>query len=407
MMRKEVISSLLCITLTLTGAGVIFAADTQTGVEGQLTSDKITEHTGEKIRLSLEDAIQRMQTEGIRAQTAQINKDTDKAIADNYAETLSSIRTTLDNLNSMSGMPGSIDASALAESSGATALNEKVMKLRRDFAKTNIEKNYQAEMNGIEKETVQLYYHVLQAQDNLKAAQDNLTIQKSILSNVQKKFNAGVAAKKDVMSAQTSVTEAQSSLKSAEVALASLKMNLNMLLGYDLTQELVLTDTLKMLDAPTVTLKQAIQNAKENRLDIKAANLAAEIQKMLMDNLKLTISAASSTYKKQQVSYMTTKQYADLQPTQVELDIRTKHMGLEEKKAAVDSATASAEMAQEAYRLAQISYDAGVNTLTDVQEAQLLAFKTTQAVAAAVTEYDLAIYDFKYAQDVGTMRVTL
>lgn len=391
-MKKKVISLLLSAVMVLSCGAAVFAAD---------AADTKTPPSG-PVKLSLEQAVKQMQTEGIRAQTAELQKQSDKNTADGYSETVSSIRDMLKGLSN-----ADLSVSQSLESGGANSANEKLMKMRRDFAKENIDKNYQADMYAIEQDTVKLYYGVLQAQDNVKAAQDNLSVQNSILANVNKKFSAGVAAKKDVLSAETSVVAAKSALKEAEVTLSSAKMNLNMLLGYPLTQEVVLTDTLKQLDAPNVTLDKAISNAVANRLDIKLADLGVQAQKILLDNLKYTTSTASSTYKKQEVAYLEAKQGYDNAPIQIEMDIRNQYAELEQKKMAIESAQATADFAKEGYRLAQISYDAGVNTLADVQETQLQAFKANQGVAAAITEYDLAVYAFKYAQDVGTKRISL
>lgn len=395
---KKAISILLCAAMLFCSSAMVFAADDTAG-EGAATPTE-TKPTV-PIKLSLEEAIKQMQTTGLRAETANINLQSDQAIASGYSETATDIRDMLENL------PTDIASSAMAEASGATTLNQKLIKMRRDFAKENVSKNHQAELNAIEKDTVQIYYGVLQAQDNLKAAQDNVSVQTAVLNNVQKKFSSGVAARKDVLSAQTAVTSAKSSLKEAEVTLSSAEMSLNMLLGYPLTQEVVLTDTLKMLDAPTVTLDQAIKSAVENRLDIKLAALGMDIQKIMLDNMKYTISESSSTYKKQEVAYLQTKQGYETAPVQIEMDIRNQYASLEQKKLAVESAQATADFAKEGYRLAQISYDAGMSTLAEVQEAQLQAFRANQAVSAAITDYDLAVYEFKYAQGVGTTRISL
>lgn len=387
-MKKRTISLLLSAAMVLSSGIMVFAADDKPTATGP-------------IKLSLEQAVKQMQTEGVDAQAAEINRQSDKAVADGYSETAASIRDMLNSLDTDTHYDPMMD------SSGASVVNQKLAKLRRDFAKDAIDKNYQASMNAIERDTVQKYYGVLQAQDNVKSAQDNLAVQNSVSENVQKKFTAGVAAKKDVLSAQTSVIQAKSKLKDAEVTLNAAKMELNMLLGYPLTRELILTDTLKQIDAPDVTLDTAIKNAVDNCLDIKQAELGVEVQKILLDNLKFTASQASSTYKKQEVAYLQAQQALKNAPVAVEMNIRNQFAGLDEKKLAVESAQASADYAKEGYRLAQISYDAGVNTLADVQQAQLGAFNANQGVAAALTAYNLAVYDFKYAQSVGTKRITL
>lgn len=82
-------------------------------------------------------------------------------------------------------------------------------------------------------------------------------------------------------------------------------------------------------------------------------------------------------------------------------------MDVADKKRAVKVAEANLNNAKEGYRIATISYNAGVNTLTDVQEAQINSFRAALGVASAINDYDLAVYEFSHATDVGTTRLPL
>ncbi|WP_130862877.1 TolC family protein [Bacilliculturomica massiliensis] len=376
-MKRKLISIALCGVMLLAGSVTAFGAEISGAASGP-------------IKLSLDQAIKQMQTEGIKAQTAEIKRQEDKAATEKYSETAKNLKRILEGNNESSSV-----------------LEQKINKLNQAYAQANMDKNYQADMNAIEKETVQLYYGVLQAQDGVKAAQDNLTVQNNLLENVQKKFSAGVAAKKEVMSQETSVVGAKSSLKTAEVKLAEAKMSLNLLLGYDLTQEVILTDTLKELEYPTVTLDQAIANAKANSMDVAYAQLYADIQKATLDSMKYTISTASSTYKKQQLGYDSALQSVKNAPIYLEMNVRNQYNALEEKRLAIEAARANCDFSKENVRLTQISYDAGIAILDDVQGAQLKAFNDDMMLAAAITDYDLAVYELGYTQGAGTERKDL
>ena len=92
---------------------------------------------------------------------------------------------------------------------------------------------------------------------------------------------------------------------------------------------------------------------------------------------------------------------------QIEMDIRARYMDLADKKRAVEVAEAYLANAKEGYRLALISYDVGMNTLTDVHEAQIASYQAALGLAKAITDYDLAVYEFKHAIGVGTTRIPL
>ncbi|HZK02170.1 MAG TPA: TolC family protein [Anaerovoracaceae bacterium] len=400
-MNKRIFSILIAILVTL-GAGVgVFS------VKRAIVPDM--NFVGEPISLSLEQAVEIMQTKGSRAETALLNKDADEAVAKGYKESVQSIADffrKLDKFESdFGGVPLAI--SAEAEAMGMTESNEKIMKMRRDFAKEQVESNYQAELNEIEAMTIQVYYGILLAEENLKIAKDNLANQKTVYNNTLKKYKVGAVAKVDTMMAETEVLVAEDQLASAESAVKNAKMSFNLLLGYDLMQQVTLTDKLVMAAGPEGNLTGLIESALNKRNEIKGVSLAYEIQKMLLDGLNYRYPKNSSTYLKQEVATLQSKKALEDAPIQIEMDIRGRFIDLADKKRAVDVAKANLKNAKEGYRLATISYNAGVNTFTDVQGSLITSYRAELGVAAAINDYNLGLHEFKHAIDVGTMRLPL
>lgn len=419
-MKKKILSAVLSALMMITATPFAFA-DSGANTQADFTANA----AGAPIRLSLEEAIKIMQTMGNSAETAEINRQSDKAVAEGYSETVNTIKTTLDSLsaiqdtiNQLSQVPGAGDkvaqlnsvywsGSSEAQKGGATVVNQKIMKLRRDFAKSQIDNNYKAEMNQIEYTTVQVYYGVLLAQDNLKIARDNVKAQQDILKNAEAQFKVGMVAKKDVLSARASLESAKSDLEAARTKLENAKMSFNFLLGYPVMQEVVFTDTLGEISGPAVTPDASVKSAIENRNEIRGADFARDVHKTLLEALEFQYPITSSTYLNQKVTYLNAEKMAKDAPKQIEIDIRNRSAGLGDLKAAVDSAQAVKKYAEEGYRLTKLSYQAGMGTLADVQQMQVTAYKANLGVAAAVTNYDLAVYGFEYAQNVGTARLPL
>lgn len=364
---------------------------------------------GDTIKLSLADAVKIMQTDSSRAETAAVNKKSDEALAKGYGEKAESISDLISNLKTLESMGGmsSIQVSSQAEQAGATEVNEKIMRLRRDFAKTQTEANNKAEMNQIEAETISIYYGVLQADENLRIAKESLANQKKIRDNTNKKYKLGAVAKIDVLTAETAVLTAENEAAAAETMANTARMNFNLLLGYDLMQKVELTDTLKAVPEPAGTLTDWIKSALEHRNEIRGVSFAAEVQKILLDNLKYRYPENSATYLSQQAAWLSAAKSAEDAPIQIEMDIRIKYMDLADKKRGMEAAKAVYANAKEGARLASITFDAGMNTVTDVQEAELRAFRAGQGLAKAIADYDLAVYALEHARGVGTMRLPL
>lgn len=293
-MKKRVMPIILSAVIILSAGAIAF------GDERAIVPDM--NFIGEPVKLSLDQAVQIMQTSGNRAETAALNKAADEAIARGYKESVQSIAEYIEKVKGY-GIAGA----SMAEASGATELNEKIMKMRRDFAKDQLEANNKAELNEIEATTIKVYYGILLAEENLKVAKDNLANQKAIYQNVMKKYKLGTVAKIDTLTAETSVLKAEDQLATAETAVKKAKMSMNLLLGYDLMQELTITDKLQMVEEPEGNLTGFIESALKNRNEIKGARLAVDIQEMMLTNLKYRYPTNSSTYLKQEAATLQAK----------------------------------------------------------------------------------------------------
>ncbi len=89
-------------------------------------------------------------------------------------------------------------------------------------------------------------------------------------------------------------------------------------------------------------------------------------------------------------------------PLTVESDVRTKYMKMNEKYSAVQTGKKTVENAKETERLAQLQYDAGMATLSDVESAQLGYYTAQLDYSKALLEYNLAVNDYELASTVGT-----
>lgn len=339
--------------------------------------------TGTPINLSLADAIKMMQTTGPGFQTAVLQKDSTLASSLSNGEAWSQL-----NDSKKKELP--IDFSKMDQADLAnTYLLEKAPV------------DYQAAMNQLESTAVQSYYQVLLAQENYRIEQENLQVQEDLLKNTQKKFEQGVAAKIDVISAQTAVEAAKSSVASVLTKLNLAKMNFNIQLNYPLMQAVNLTDPLEKVPAPTQTLTVAIANALNHRHELKDAKFQVDLNQLALNATGIRYPSSSATYKTAQISLLQAQQTYDDAVKQIEMDIRNRFMQLSDDTNSIASAKATLDNAKEGFRITSLSYDAGVKTLTDVQEMQVKVYQAELQLASMINDYDLQVYGLQYATDVG------
>ena len=352
---------------------------------------------GDTIKLSLQQATEQMLKGGPGAEMAALNLKSAEAIAQGYDESSKSIQEMLE----AQGVPLSIQAT-LPTKSDADLIN-----LQREYATLQGPLNYEAEMNTLKVNTVKNYFTVLQAADALKINKDNLAVQERIYTNTQKKYNLGVVSKQEVLQAEVAVLSAKDTVAGAETGLNSAKMSLNGFLGFKVMQKLELTDALKAVALPKVTLAEAIAKALSNRNEIKAAGFSLKIQEILMSRMKVRYPSDSSTYLKQQVGLLNAQYAYDQAISNIEIDVRSKYMTMMQKKDAITKGTAAVAKAKELARLAELSYSVGMNIIADVQQSQVMALGEQLTLAQDFLDYNLAVDAYNIAASPGTFKSPL
>lgn len=356
--------------------------------------------SGEAIPRSLKEAVNTMKTTGYLAQMAEINKKKDEAVAKGYSDSVSKIGNYLDLIDNLP-----ISAAYKLQEEGVTQTNYDMLNIQRDFAKANINNNYEADMNSIEQKTVQLYYGVIQAEDNARVCNENLAVQNTLLRNVQQKCASGKATKLEVSSQQSAVISAEQSVKEAMEKLTKAKMQFNILLGYDVMQNIKYTDSLALLDMPKIDLTKAIEGAVENRLDYKRLQMTNKMYTIYCNNIKAQKGDDHSEYLSAEATLLMIKLNMNNMPKDIEAQLRGLYNNLQTNYQAAEGAKSTLALAEEALKVKQLLYESGLATFADVQKAQLTVYQTNQLLIAKIMAFDLSTYEWKYATGVGTKRI--
>ena len=346
------------------------------------------EFNGPPVNLSLKDAINRMQTTGPGFQGAVLTRDTLTAAAKSSTEAWQNLKA-VDQLTGIFGMPGT------------KSKEGKIVELTRPYLRDQAPVQYEIALNNLEASTVRTYFGMLQAAENYRIAKESLAIKTTLLSDVKRKYSLGVAARIDVSIATNDVLSAQVAVNQGLSGYNKARMAFNMQLNYPLMQEVILTDTLKEGTVKPISMVDAIQSALTNRNDIKKAEYDLEVAKIEF----LSVSAYprnSATYLDAKVTLEGKQMAYNNSFLSIEMEIRSKYMDLNDLKAEVASSKSTVKNAEEGVRIAKLSYNAGMNTLTDVKTAEKNYNLAQLGLAKAITDFNLAIYDFNLSIGKGT-----
>ncbi|MCI8631766.1 MAG: TolC family protein [Firmicutes bacterium] len=393
---KKALSFILVLTLVFSSTAMIFA-DTNSA---QTASSPAMAFKGEEIKLSLDEAIERMTTTGPAFEAVMLAKDGNDAAAKGQFEAIKAIKDANDQYKSLPP-----EQQAALGSSGVPSINSltgKQATLAKDYYKKYAPVAYEAGINGIKNQTIQAYYGLLMSQESYRIAKEDTGIKKTLLDNTKKKFSLGVASKMDVLQAENAYIAAQQAESEALTSLTTVRMQTNMALNYDIMQKLTLTDNLTLVTAPSINLDSAIKSALANRADIMQAKYNMDNSELEFNSVK-AYPKSSATYMGGEAAFNGQKLAYDTKLISVEIEIRQAYMELTDLKAAVDVAQSTYENAKEAARLTQLQYDAGMCTLTDLQTAQNNSSAAQLGVYSAIMKYDLAVYSFEYNSKAGIL----
>ena len=392
--RKAVQSALVAVlVIALGGIGLVKAQDlpqswtspplAPASNQGYLPPDMQLE--GAEVALSLDQAIQLALSQGTLAETASLNRDMGQAKAAVY-------RQTAEKLDSP-GSTASADARKLAD-------------LTADFADDQSDRNYAAEINALKRDTVKKYYETAQARDAVKLSLENLDAQQTIAKNTQQKYDQGLLTRLDLLKAQAGVDQARADLLAAQNGHILAVMGLNRALGYPLLQNTLPTDAL-VVNAPSLpALSDTLAAAKNSRNEILGASYARQAAKYTLYDAQEVYGDDSPQAQKAEAALDAAKKAADDLPDQIEIDVRSKFLQVKAAQASAIASEETQQKAREAARVAQLSFDNGLITPSDLQLAQLGAYQAALQYSKTLLAFKLAIKDYELSYTEGTYLVS-
>ncbi len=362
------------------------------------------------IDVSLADA-KSMMLKGVQGQMLEIGKTGDKAAATSAYEGLRIIKERQALVNQLSqqadliraGNPASAAAiSAMAEeiSYNISSSNKTSVEKLNKYAESVIEPNDKARHNALDLQSIEMYYNLKAAEEGLATVRESYDMAKTIYSQTQKKYSLGTVSKVDLLKAELDLAEAKDKLTSTENGVKSARMGFNILFGYDLMQQVNLTDSIAVPTLPAITVEQAVELALKNRNEIKEAEYLSEAAEREFSPVT-AYPRTSATYLQGKIKYLSTKATCDMVPVTVEQDIRTQYDNMYQQYDALKTSEKNVANAKETLRLTQLQYNSGLVTYNTVQQVRMLYESAVLGEASARLSYALAVEKFNMSIDVG------
>jgi outer membrane protein TolC len=277
----------------------------------------------------------------------------------------------------------------------------KLPKLNADFVLANAKRNYEATVENLKADIEKSYFELLQLEQMNEINKEDLDIAKDIYKKTKQKFELGLVTKQEVISSELNLKKAENSYIASENMLKKAKMAFNIKLGYDVMTKVNLIDELGYKEFEGVSIADVVSKALINRNEIKAAEFKYELEKINMDITAKQYTENTYVYRDQKIKLeKALKDLNDIKKN-IEMEVRSNYLDIKEKYEEIKAGEKAVELAKEALRLYQLSYDVGTAILTDVQEAQTSLLQARLGLSKAILEYNLAISKFEDSIGVG------
>lgn len=313
-----------------------------------------------------------------------------------------------------------LSASLPIYTGGKNEGNIKKSKIGIDVAALDLENEKQTVKLNVTKD----YYTILKDRSLVRVKQDSVNDYTEQLKNTTAKYNAGTVAKLDVLTSQVNLVDAQQSLVSAENDYKLSVATFNNIIGLPIDTDVTIHDELRY-EKYDIALDDCVMYAQQHRPDgiaaIKAIKQEEASIKVAQAGQKPQVSLEASDYfddttflgdqtnkwgvgvsvswnlfdsnvtnsqiKTAEVAKIKAESVAKQTWDTVQLYVRTAYLDMITAEKNIPTTKAAVAEAQEAYKVAQVRYVAGVGTNADVMDEQV-------ALTTAQTNYIQALYDY-------------
>lgn len=288
------------------------------------------------------------------------------------------------------------------------------------------ELNLQNEQLGIELQTLQGYYDILNYQNIKEVDEDTVAQYNEHLKMANAKYGAGVVPKVDLLEAQVNLANAQQDLVTADNNLQVAMTSFNKIIGQDLMTDVEPSDNYLTDTNFSKTMEECMDIALKNRPDGVAAQKSVEqaeaeiaaakagnkpqvsvvAEKSIAGNSMLDNDQSDKKSVGVQASWnifdnnVTHSQVKQAEATlakaqqaqadmddQIRLDVRQAYLSMEAARTNIETTKTAVDQAVENNRIADVRYQAGVGTNSDRLDAITL-------YTSARMNYNQALYNF-------------
>lgn len=251
------------------------------------------------------------------------------------------------------------------------------------------QRSLEAAAQNVQLEAETKYYNLIKASRQLQIAEEALAQAEEQLRIIQARHAEGMATNINISQAQQAVLQSENSYKSASNNLELAEVQLNSVLGLDLSSQLAVVDADIDFAPLDLALDKALTQALENNIPLLELQDQLEIAKLdeksATNNFTAPLLAKSKTLQRQKLEL----RVADLQE-QIYLQTMELYYNVQALSDNYQASLLATEIAEENYRIIQVRFDDGLEIPVDLLSGRLDLARAKQQSVNSLFDYNVA-----------------
>lgn len=255
-----------------------------------------------------------------------------------------------------------------------------------DFYQKQAKRNYEFTKSLVTVETINKYYNVLSKINALDEAKKNEKFAQVRLSQVKAQKNVGMATELQVLKANQDYEAARVKLVSAQNELEKAYNELNDHIGLDPGARPILKDDVEFTPLEVDDINTVINRTISQRPDAWSAEEAAKVRELVKE-LTPNYKVGEIEVKKAEYDVRTVKE-------QIARDVKSMHMDIINLEKLIAAKQEAVNLASEAYRIAQLQYEIGLISLSDLYEQEANLAQAKNQLKSSIYNHEVAKASF-------------
>lgn len=275
------------------------------------------------------------------------------------------------------------------------------MRLSIDLGYNIAKWNVEIKENQVKYNVEKAYFDLLQTEKELVIAEENLSLAKKQYNQGKLRYDLGMISQQQLLGLGLSLSQAESGYESAKMYYGLQKMSFRNTVGLPLTEEFILTDNIEFREYESIDLEEAIISALENNGGVKIATENYVYSNLRLEAISARYPEITFRYREQAAEVAKADKNLETALVGAEMQVRSAILNLTTAEKQIATYEKAVYQASEGVRIAELSFELGQNTPTEVAQANLNLMNAKKNLAQQVHAFNMALLDYKYSIGIG------